>query len=192
MQSLISPRPWSSGQSLALPGHCRHLHSRRPGIALSSESTMVLMFPPPATVLWSCPSSKNLAFLHFVAFQRRGLGNDQLSLPCQTGPSQQVSSLNFSRKGHVVVGKLVVERSCSVVNSSSDWHCNFRSPLWILAYFACWEKRDKYMVLSECILMMGYVVGMKHLNESILAPNDDKTSLSLENTSPRMKTTILA
>ena len=79
------------------------------GSPFPSETTMVLMLSSASDRLVVLSKQQEHGFLPFVTFQRRGLGNDQVSLPCQTGPSQQVPSLNFSRKGHVVVGELVVE-----------------------------------------------------------------------------------
>ena len=72
---------------------------------------------------------------------------------------------------------------------------NFRSIFWILAYFAVWENLGKFLILSECIFMIGHVVGMKQLNVVWIifeanfnfAPNDRRTSLSLEYTSGRQK-----
>lgn len=78
------------------------------------------------------------------------------------------------------------------------WNCNFRAVLWILAYFACWENGDKFMILSECIFMIGHVVRMKRLKVVWIifeqnfnfAPNDRRTSLLLEYTSRKTETAI--
>ena len=74
-----------------------------------SETTMVLMLSSASDRLVVLPKQQEPGFLPSIAFQRQGLGNDQVSLPCQIDPSQQVPSLNFSTKGHVVVGEFVVE-----------------------------------------------------------------------------------
>ena len=80
------------------------------GSPLSSETTMVLMMSSTSDRLVVLSKQQEHGFLHLVAFHRRRLGSDKLSLfPCQPSLPQKVPSLDFSWESDVVVRELVVE-----------------------------------------------------------------------------------